>query len=247
MALDLGFDFRSIRWIAFDLVGTLIYPDPPVARLYASVARRYGSQLSEEDVRQRFAEEFRRNDTAEIEGGGDWRAADGLTTDEERERRRWEGIVSRVLDDVAEPEKCFSELFAWFGQPSAWALYPDVPEGLRRCAAAGYRLALASNFDARLHSVCEGLPELEAIELRAVSSEVGYRKPSGQFYRALIEAAGCRPDEMLMLGDDETNDLRGAQTAELCALRIDREASGGEGGVIRSLVELADLLTEQRA
>lgn len=241
----LEFDVRPIRWIAFDLVETLVFPDPPVARVYASVARRYGSQLREEDVRKRFGAEFRRNDTAEVKGAGDWGSADWLTTDEERERCRWEGIVSRVLDDVAEPEKCFSELFAWFGGPLAWALYSDVPEGLRRCAAAGYRLALASNFDARLHSVCDGHPELASIALRVVSSEAGYRKPSGRFYRALVEAAGCQPHEMLMVGDDETNDLRGARAAGLYAVRLDRGGGGRESGVVGSLVELADLLVRR--
>lgn len=247
MAREPEFDCRSIRWIAFDLVGTLVYPDPPVARVYASVARRYGSQLSEQDVRRRFAEEFQRNDTAEIAGAGDWGAAEGLTTNEERERRRWEGIVSRVLDDVDEPEMCFSELFAWFGQPSAWALYADAAAGLRQCAAAGYRLGLASNFDARLHSVCDGHPELAAIGLRVVSSEIGYRKPSGRFFRVLVEATGCRPHEVLMVGDDETSDLRGARAAGLCAVRVDRGAGARESGAVGSLVELPDLLARQSA
>jgi putative hydrolase of the HAD superfamily len=246
-ARESEFDCRSIRWIAFDLVGTLVYPDPPVARVYASVARRYGSQLSEEIVRQRFATAFRRDDAAEVAGAGERGAADGLTTDEQRERRRWERIVSRVLDDVREPEKCFSELFAWFGRASAWALYADVPEALRRCAAAGYRLALASNFDARLHSVVAGHPELAAIAVQVVSSEAGYRKPSGRFYRALLEAAGCRPHEMLMVGDDETNDVHGARLAGLCAVRIDRGGAGEASNQIRSLVELADRLVESRA
>ena len=233
---------RAIRWIAFDLVGTLIYADPPVARVYASVARRFGSRLGEEEIRRRFTAAFQESDTAEVRGLGEWGAADGLTTDEERERRRWEGIVSRVLDDVAEPEECFAELFGWFGRPSAWAVYPDAAEGLRRCAAAGYRLALASNFDARVHSVCAGHLDLAAIPLRIVSSEVGYRKPSGLFYRALVEAAGCAAHEMLMVGDDETNDLQGARRAGLRAVRVDRSGREGGSGVLTSLAELADLL-----
>lgn len=242
-ARSLDFDPREIRWIAFDAVGTLLYPDPPVARVYGETARRYGSRLSDDEIRRRFRAAFEQVEEEDFGVSDDTISLassqpDRLTTNEHRERKRWERIVSIVLDNLAEPENCFAELFAWFGRPSAWRPYPDVEESLRACAAAGFELALASNFDARLHSVCNGRPELAPIKLRVISSEVGYRKPSVYFYGALVEAAGCSPDQILMIGDDEINDVQGAGCADLKALRLDRGAETGGVGVLTSLSDL---------
>ena len=44
----------KIRGVLFDAVGTLIYPDPPVAEAYRSIGRRFGSRLSVEQIAARF-------------------------------------------------------------------------------------------------------------------------------------------------------------------------------------------------
>ena len=229
-------DVRKIRCVAFDFVGTLVFANPPVAEVYGAVARRYGSGLSDVEIRRRFSEAYRR---AELD---DSSLAGRMQTNEARERCRWQGIVSSVLDDVADPQQCFAELFAWFGRPNAWGVYPDVAEALCELAAAGYGLAIASNFDGRLHSVCDGHAELRAIPLRGGSSLVGYRKPSLQFYRALTEAARSQPEQVLMIGDDESNDVRGARESGLQAVQLDRAADGGRRDVLRSLAELPRIL-----
>ena len=231
-------DARRIRCVAFDLVGTLVYADPLVAEVYGAAARRYGSRLDDAEIRRRFSEAYRLSETGDISATEPER----LQTDEPRERRRWEQIVAGVLDDVSDPQQCFSELFAWFGRSDAWRLYPDAGEILRDCAAAGYRLAVASNFDGRLHSVCDGHPELCAIPVRIVSSAVGYRKPSPIFYRALADAAGCSPGHVLMIGDDERNDVEGARRVGLQALQLDRRGEAGRPGVLTSLTELRGIL-----
>jgi putative hydrolase of the HAD superfamily len=231
-------DARRVRCVAFDLVGTLVYADPPVAAVYGAAGRRHGSRLSDAEIRRRFSEAYRLLETGDISASEPER----LRTDEARERSRWEQIVSRVLDDVSDPQHCFSELFAWFGRPEAWKLYPDASETLRECAAAGYRIAIASNFDGRLHSVCDGHPDLCAVPARVVSSSVGYRKPSPLFYGALADAAGCTPEHVLMIGDDEWNDVRGAWRAGLQALRLDRRGEDACPGVLKSLSDLRDVL-----
>ena len=57
---------RRFRWIALDAVGTLIYAEPSVAAAYVQIGQRFGSRLSAEDVRQRFAEAFRRADASGV-------------------------------------------------------------------------------------------------------------------------------------------------------------------------------------
>ena len=232
-----------IRWIAFDAVGTLIFPDPPVAEAYWRIGTRFGSRLGEDEIRRRFRETFRRSERNDFGTGGveSWAQPDRLTTSEAFERERWRQIVAEVIDDLPDLGACFDALFQHFGSPAAWILDPEAATVLPKLAQAGYRLAVASNFDRRLEAVIDGKPELRSIELRAVSSVLGYRKPSTLFYRRLVEAAGCRPDEILMVGDDYENDVLAAQRAGLQAIQLVRSGPASPGQIAR-LAELVDLL-----
>ncbi len=74
-------------------------------------------------------------------------------------------------------------------------------------------MALASNFDARLHGICAALPPLDVIDRRFVSSEVAWRKPRREFFAAVGEQLQLPPDEILLVGDDLENDYLGARVA----------------------------------
>lgn len=230
---------RECKWIAFDAVGTLIHPLPPAAEVYHQVARRHGSRLPAEEVARRFRRAF--HDTEQ----GDLALPDGLrlVTSEAREYERWRGIVTSVLDDVIDVAGCFDELFSHFGRAESWRCFDEVPEVLARLWTHGYRLAMASNFDRRLHAVCDGLPALSDIGLRIISSEVGCRKPGRKFFDALVMQAGCRAEQILMVGDDAANDIEGARRAGLQAVYLNRRTSPhpGELGNLRQLIELLNL------
>jgi putative hydrolase of the HAD superfamily len=231
---------HSIRWVAFDAVGTLIHPDPSVAAVYHRVAVRHGSRLSLDEVKQRFDCCFA---GLEVPGTLTCRcvqAAKPWHTCESRENLRWRRIVQAVISDVPTPEACFEELFAHFGYPSSWKCFPEVGKTISRLREAGTRLAVCSNFDRRLHSVMDGLPALAPIELRLVSSEIGHRKPSAAFFDALLASTGCEPSQILFVGDDPVNDLQAAQVAGLPALQIDRKGTLGENRALRSLAEILD-------
>src|SRR5437763_10039141 len=102
----------GVRAVVFDSVGTLIFPEPSAAAVYARVGKAHGSRLGRGAIGPRFTTAFRRQEALD-------RAA-GLRTSEEREDERWRTIVAEVLPDVADPDGCFRELFAHFGQPDAW-------------------------------------------------------------------------------------------------------------------------------
>lgn len=236
------------RWIAFDAVGTLIYPDPPVSRVYFEAARRHGSRLSLEDVSQRFPRVFRESERLDSLA---FRAhpvlhanVPAISSDGASERDRWRWIVAQIVDDVPDTEACFEELFTHFARCSAWRCFDDVAPALSALRAAGHRLAIASNFDERLHALCDGIDALLPIECRVISSEVRERKPNAGFYRALLAAAGCTANELLMVGDDVENDIRGARDAGLAALLIDRR-SPARPGQLASLHELLSLESVQ--
>src|SRR5262249_5574805 len=154
-------------------VGTLIHPDPPAQLVYSQVGRRFGSRLPAAAIEQRFAAAFQREEALDRQ--------QGLRTSEERERDRWRRIVAAVLDDVADGESCFRELYRHFSCPGAWRVEAGAVGVVEELARRGHTLGLASNYDHRLRSVVAGLPALRGLHHLVISSEVGWRKPAPQF------------------------------------------------------------------
>jgi putative hydrolase of the HAD superfamily len=231
------------RCIAFDAVGTLITPVPSASEVYYQTARRFGSRLEADEIAWRFKQAVR---DSELENAAAGEAA-RLVTSEARERERWRQIVADVINDISGGAYCFDYLFSHFARPDSWRCFDDVPEVLARLEEGGYRVAVASNFDRRLHDVCQGVPVLRKIEVRVISSEVGYRKPGRAFFAALVSQAGCAPEEVLMVGDDAVNDVAGARQAGLGAVLINRRGAASSNknwpDEIGSLSELFSLLT----
>ncbi|HEY2249727.1 MAG TPA: HAD-IA family hydrolase [Planctomycetaceae bacterium] len=237
-----GNSTHRYRCIAFDAVGTLITPVPSAGEIYYQTARRFGSNLTDAEVARRFKQAFRNTELADAAAAAEVR----LITSEDRERQRWRQIVSEVLDDISDTAACFDQLFTHFAKPGSWKCFDDVAELLDRLESSGYVLAIASNFDRRLHDVCHGFPVLRKIGVRVISSEVGFRKPGRKFFDALVAQAGCPASEVLMVGDDAANDFAGARQAGLGAVLINRhrqsQSNARNPDEIGSLSELVDRL-----
>lgn len=212
-----------IRWVVFDAVGTLIEPVPSVSSVYHAVGRRHGSRLSQEEVAARFRAAFFESE-ADTDGGR--AASDRYRTSESLERDRWRNVVAAVFDDVTKPGDCFEELWRHFGRPEAWRCFDDVPGAFGELKEAGLRIAVASNFDSRLHAVVRGIAGLTGIEETVISSEVGHRKPSEGFYIELLQRLRLRPEEAVMVGDDWSNDVQGAREAGIRAIHLKRRRTG---------------------
>ncbi len=220
-----------------DAVGTVISPRPSVKAIYTAVGRKYGSRLVEDEVDRRFRAVFRATERNGAEHQPDRTDANAWRTSEAAERERWREIVATVLDDVGDQAACFDELFRHFASVSAWQVYADVGPALLELKARGLELALASNFDARLNAVCDALPELAPISRRFISSLVGVRKPARSFFEAVIAECAVDPSQLLMVGDDATNDVDGALACGCRAVRVNRK-SVPAAGEIATLSEL---------
>ncbi len=209
---------QRFRCIALDAVGTLIFAEPSVSIAYSEIGRRYGSSQSAEQVKSQFAESMRRADELSVA-----RFGEPNRTSEEHERDFWQQVVRDVLPDVREPQACIAELFEHFARPESWRCFDDVGRTVTSLEERGYRVLIASNFDARLDRVCDGLPELRDVRCRVISSLVGYRKTHPGFYVAVARFAECDPSELLMVGDDLVNDVESAQAAGIAAVHLRRE------------------------
>ncbi len=208
-------NWSLVRGIVLDAVGTLIKPVPSVADVYTDAARCQGVELSRDIVRARFNEHFQSD---EVRGGR------GLhSTDEATEIWRWRRIVAKVLPEVREPQRAFNELWDHFGRPGSWRTFADVAPALQSIHEAGISVCIGSNFDGRLRQVVGGLPELRwAARTLVISSEIGFRKPHPLFFQAVCERLGLPARQILCVGDDIENDVRGAESAGLSAVLLDR-------------------------
>jgi putative hydrolase of the HAD superfamily len=204
---------KDIRAVVFDAVGTLIYPEPAVASVYADIGRKYGCAVTSDVVRERFTTAFRRQDALDQQNE--------LRTSEARERERWQAIVAEVLSDAGDPEACFEELFAHFSHPQHWRMLGGAVTALADLQERGLKFALASNFDTRLRLIASGLPALAPIEHLIISSEVGWRKPAMPFFDAVCRAVGEAPERILFVGDDPMNDYQGADLAGMRSVQFD--------------------------
>jgi putative hydrolase of the HAD superfamily len=210
---------HGIAGVVLDAVGTLITPVPSVAQAYTAAAERQGVILEIETVRARFHIHFQRDSVDAGRGA--------LSTDEDTERQRWYRIVRHVLPEVPNPDRAFHELWQHFGEAGSWRSYPDAPLAMHALSTLGISICVGSNFDRRLRGVLSGLPELAPwLDDLVISSEVGYRKPHPSFFRAVCEHLGLAPAQVLCVGDDLENDVRGAINAGLAGILLHRGTDG---------------------
>lgn len=184
------------RWVFLDVVGTLLMPDPDVASVYAEVGARHGSSRTVEEVGEDFQKVYLELTT------------DDRATSEEKESEFWRAVVGRLLPDVNSAEACFEELFEHFGRASAWRLFDDVAASFARLREFDCKIALASNFDARLRSIAAELAPLDDVDAVVVSTEVGWKKPSRQFWYAAMEQTGADPKNSVTVGDSYNEDVK---------------------------------------
>jgi putative hydrolase of the HAD superfamily len=223
---------EGIRAVYFDAVGTVLFPAAPVAATYRTVAARHGADLDEATIRSRLVDAFMAEERADE--AAVWR------TDEARERERWRQIVTVTLAEVPDPDACFTDLWDHFRSPAAWVVHPDLSDVLSELARRGIPAGIASNFDARLLHIVAATPALAVLADRClVSSLVGWRKPAAGFFAELVQREGCRPEEILLVGDDLLNDYLGARAAGLRAVLI---GAAGKSEAEQRIEKLAELL-----
>jgi putative hydrolase of the HAD superfamily len=205
----------NVRAVFFDAVGTVLHPDPGAPIIYAEAAARFGLPADPAAILARFRDAFLHQER--IDERADW------VTSEAREIERWQAIVAETLPGA--PPECFELLYQHFAHPDAWQTPPGAAEVFEHLRERGLLLGLASNYDSRLESVLVGHPELARLrEHIVISSQIGVRKPGSGFFHQLIESTSCRPEEIVLVGDDIGNDYEGARAAGLKAILLDPKA-----------------------
>jgi putative hydrolase of the HAD superfamily len=208
----------TIKAVFFDAAGTLIKPAKRVGESYAAIAAKYGKEVLASDIAERFRVCFDLAPCLAFPRATE-RSLGAL------ERDWWKQLVGRVFEPWSPFDKFdeyFAELFAYFAEPEAWSLYPEVPETLSVLKKRSLILGVISNFDSRLVRVLNGLGAGSWFEEIFVSSRVGYAKPDARIFHAALNHHGLKPENAIHVGDSETNDLHGANNAGLRGVLVDR-------------------------
>jgi putative hydrolase of the HAD superfamily len=235
-----------IKVVFFDAAGTLIKPVRPIGETYAALARQYGINASAAEVAESFRTCF---------GSAPPLAFPGIPAQEIRghEQDWWKRLVRRVFEPwegFQRFDDYFAELFAYFAEPTAWTLYPEVSTTLAALQERRLALAIVSNFDSRLHTILRGLGIDHWFTAVIISSQVGHAKPALEIFQAALDRYGLGPANAVHVGDSEKHDFRGAVNAGVTGVLIDRKAA--ENGPkepllrIRSLTGLLPILDQLR-
>ncbi|MPZ76642.1 MAG: HAD-IA family hydrolase [Deltaproteobacteria bacterium] len=232
----------AIKAVFFDAAGTLIKPLRSVGQTYALVAEKYGVEASSTEVAERFRVCFDASPPLAF-------PAVSMDSIEWLEREWWKQRVQCVFEPWGrfdQFDRFFAELFAYFAQPEAWTLYPEVSETLPALRKRGLILDVISNFDSRLIGILEGLGVAQWLEEIFISSRVGYAKPTRQIFDKALTQHNLTPAEAMHVGDSEETDLCGAVNAGVKGVLIDRGSNTSPNGSLRikNLNEIISILDQ---
>jgi putative hydrolase of the HAD superfamily len=197
----------GIRAVVFDVVHTLVEPWPTVAVAYHEAGLRHGVELDPAVIQPRFRAAWRRQEELDAV------ASPPFATSRDRELDRWRQIVAEVFSDAAATDLIFADLWEHFGRPEAWRQVPTGSELVLAARRAGLPIVLASNFDERLLGLATAIEPLTHADHVFASSELGWRKPSGEFFREVERRLGLGPELLLLVGDDPELDVAAARRA----------------------------------
>jgi putative hydrolase of the HAD superfamily len=226
--------------VLFDVGDTLLrVPEP--APLYQEVLARCGCALAIEEVEAILARvRSTMNERIPRWVGDDLR----LDCTASAGRRALHVDTLLALSGVANCAEARRVFFDLYVGTEFFTLYPDVPDALERLRAAGYRLGIVSNWEARLLDLCASHGIADYFDFAVVSELEGYVKPHPHMYRRALELAGHTPDRVVHVGDSLRDDIQGASALGIHAILLDRTGNGGTDYQprIESLADLAGML-----
>lgn len=121
-----------------------------------------------------------------------------------------------------------AQLFRVLSIEYIW-LYPGVREALAALRADGHRLWLLTNAQRVFTAYELRLLGLEnCFDGVYISSDYGCRKPDARFFEVLLQERALQPKRCLMIGNDRSTDVAGAQAAGIASLYLHSNLSPAE-------------------
>ena len=217
----------SLAAVCFDVGGTLLEPRPSVGHVYADVAARHGVRGADPDtLNQNF------------------RAAWKGKVDFDYSEDAWFALVRRAFGARAAelPAEFFPAVYHRFTEPDVWHIFDDVIPTLDALATHGVRLAVVSNWDARLRPLLANLRLQSFFDTIVISCEAKFAKPSPVIFELAARRLALPLERLLHVGDHAAEDVAGARAAGLHARLLQRGVAAIAGERVASLREIPALL-----
>ncbi len=230
-----------LRTLFIDAGGTLIQENPSRAEIYARVARAHGLAIDAAAMGERMRAA---HDALPVELGGAYRYSDPwFEAFIERIFRTDLGLAPETLPGISR------ELFERFSDPRTFVPYPGARQLLEGLAERGLRVAVVSNWSARLAGLLSDLGLAGPLAAVVSSAEARCEKPGAEIFERALALTGSLPSETLHAGDHPTNDVEGARCAGIEAVLVDHHGRHADAACPRvgSLFELEHLVRERAA
>jgi putative hydrolase of the HAD superfamily len=203
--------------IFFDAGNTLLTVYPSVAYIYSHAAKTFGLSIDHEEIENSFKQVWEQ--TTPLVGN------EGHRVTYEKEQDWWKFLVREVFRNHLEGmdfDEFFKHLYRRFEDIESWRLYEDVLTVLDYLKGRGFKLAIVSNWDSRLPSLCDRLGITPFFDAVIVSSLVGYEKPHPNIFQIALKQTGLSADQVMYIGDDPFLDYQAARKIGIHSLHLDR-------------------------
>lgn len=232
------------KFILFDAVSTVIYPEPDVFTAYHWHAVNFGTQLTRDEVKAGFHKLRQELFDSELPPESIDFDAIELVSSDQIEFDLWRCLVERLFTDVKDPLGLFHALWSHFALASSWRVFEDVEPCWQQLKTTGFQIGIASNFDSRLFELCKQLSPLDQADFIACSAKSGYRKPDKRFFETIRSQLGTS-ECPIMIGDDRANDFLAPEHLGWQSFLIDRNRSHACNRTLNSLLQLPKLLAKE--
>jgi putative hydrolase of the HAD superfamily len=123
--------------------------------------------------------------------------------------------------------------------------YPESEDVMQELRAMGLPLYAVSNWDIQLTRVLNSLGWPGYFDGVVVSAVLGVEKPEGEIFEEALRVSGVERDRVVHVGNDLVTDVKGASTAGLDTVLVDRRGGvkgSGATYVIPDLRELPEIV-----
>lgn len=219
--LDLPSSLPLPKAIFLDAFGTLFGVRGSVGQIYSEVASKYGVNCAPELLNQHFYLAFKAAAPCIFPGVP---TADIPICECNwwREINRQTFTAAGVIEQFADFDVFFEDLYHHFTTSEVWEIYPDVIPALTNWQRSGVQLAIISNFDSRLYTVLEVLGLNHYFSTVTISTAVSAAKPQIEIFTAALSKHQCLPQFAWHIGDSFDDDYLGASHAGLTAIWLNR-------------------------
>jgi HAD superfamily hydrolase (TIGR01509 family) len=122
---------------------------------------------------------------------------------------------------------------------------PGAAACLRELKAAGFAIAVCSNWGWDLEADLESTGLTANVDVLVTSAQTGCRKPHPRIYQAALELAGFRAEDAVFVGDSLRTDVLGPQRVGIRSMLLASEPADAFGGEqAGTLAAVARLLTD---